>query len=88
MLSVANNSNTKQSVKHIASFQWLGALGEVATAFLQDLGGRIAATTKEHRSFGFLMQRVSVVIQRGNAACVLGTTSDNNNKLEDLFYTL
>ena len=28
----------------------------------------------------FLMQRVSVVVQRGNAACVLGTTSDNNNR--------
>ena len=29
-----------------------------------------------------------LVIQRGNAACVLGTTSGNNNKLEDLFYIL
>ena len=65
----------------------LGALGEEATAFLKDLGRRIAASTKEHRSFEFLMQRVSVIIQRGNAACVLGTTSDNN-KLEDLFYIL
>ena len=37
------------------------------------------------------MQRVSVVIQRGNAACVLGTTLGNNYiiyKLEDLFYIL
>ena len=66
----------------------LGALGEEATSFFKDLGRRIAATTKEHRSFEFLMQRVSVVVQRGNAACVLGTTSDNNNKLEDLFYIL
>ena len=56
--------------------------------FFKDLGRRIAATTKEHCSFEFLMQRVSVVVQRGNAACVLGTTSDNNNKLEDLFYIL
>ena len=61
---------------------------EEATAFLKDLGRRIAATTKEHRSFEFLMQRVSVVFQRGNAACVLGKTSDNNNTLEDLFYIL
>ena len=66
----------------------LGALGEEATACLKDLGIRIAATTKEHRSFDFLMQRVSVVVQRDNAACVLGTTSDNNNKLEYLFYIL
>ena len=92
MLSVASNGNTKPSVEHIASFpvavETLGALCEEATAFLKDLGRRIAATTKEHRSFEFLMQRVSVVVQRGNAACVLGTTSDNNYKLEDLFYIL
>ena len=66
----------------------LGALGEEATDFFKDLGRRIAATTEEHRSFELLMQRVSVVVQRGNAACVLGTISDNNNKLEDLFYIL
>ena len=55
----------------------LGDLGEEAnTTFLKDLGRRIAASAKELRSFEFLMQ---CVIQRGNAACVLGTTSDNNN---------
>ena len=54
----------------------LGAIGEEATAFLKDLGRRIAATTKENRSFEFLMQRVSVVVKQGNAACVFGTTSD------------
>ena len=43
---------------------------EEATAFLKDLGGRIAAVTKERRVVEFLLQRISVAIQRGNAACV------------------
>ena len=64
----------------------LGALGEEATAFLKDLGGRIAAVTKERRAVEFLLQRISVAIQRGNAACVLGTTTDCNRNLDDIFY--
>ena len=57
-----------------------------ATAFLKDLGGRIAAVTKERRAVEFLLQRISVAIQRGNAACVLGTTPDCNRNLDDIFY--
>jgi len=54
-----------------------GALGQDATEFLQELGGRIAATTGDPRSTQFLFQRLSVAIQRGNAACVLGTCTDS-----------
>jgi hypothetical protein len=39
----------------------------------RDLGQRIAAATAEPRSFQFLMQRVSVAVLRGGAACVVGT---------------
>src|SRR5664279_4136467 len=38
----------------------LGAIGDDATAFLKDLGGRIETVTKEHRATEFLLQRVSV----------------------------
>ena len=52
----------------------LGALGEEAFTFFRDLGHRIQAVTSEPRSFQFLIkQRLSVVIQCGNAECVLGT---------------
>jgi hypothetical protein len=64
----------------------LGALGENANAFFADLGGRIASVTKEPRAFQFLMQRVSVAIQRGNAASVLGTADCGINNLEEIFY--
>jgi len=55
-----------------------GAVGEDAADFLQELGRRIAAVTGEPRSTEFLLQRLSVAVQRGNAACVLGACSDDS----------
>ena len=52
----------------------LGVLGEEAAAFISDLGRRIAAMTGEPRSSAFLFQRLSVAIQAGNAASVVGTS--------------
>jgi hypothetical protein len=52
-------------------------LGDEALALLRDIGQRIAAVTGEARSHQFLMQRLSVTVQRGNAACVLGTVASN-----------
>jgi len=49
----------------------LGAPGDEALTFLRDLGQRIAVATAEPRSFQFLMQRISVAVQRGNAACIV-----------------
>jgi len=48
----------------------LGALGQEAAQFISDLGRRITATTGQPRSVAFLFQRLSVAIQRGNAASV------------------
>jgi hypothetical protein len=56
----------------------LGALGDEAIALLRDIGQRIAAVTGEPRSHQFPMQRLSVTVQRGNAACVLGTVASNH----------
>jgi len=36
-------------------------------------GRRMAEVIKEPRSTMFLRQRLSVAVQRGNAACILGT---------------
>jgi len=63
----------------------LGALGEEATAFISDLGHRIVATSGEPRSTAFLFQRLSIAIQRGNAASITGT-SPPSAKLDDIFY--
>ena len=64
----------------------LGALGEEAVAFISDLGlYRIAATTGEPCSSAFLFQRLSVAVQRGNAASVTATFRPSA-KLDDIFY--
>ena len=53
----------------------LGPIGEEGRACLKELGRCIAATCFEPLSYQHLLQRVAAVIQRGNAAAVLGTIS-------------
>ena len=62
-----------------------GALGESATAFLKKLGSRLAVSTGESRASQYLLQRLSVAVQRGNAASVMGTVG-SSVQLDDLFY--
>ena len=69
------------------AIETFGSLGETAIDFLRDLGRRIAKVTGERRATEFLLQRISCAIQRGNAACVLGTAADNDSdNLDDIFY--
>ena len=49
-----------------------GVFGPLTHTFLKDLGRRIALVTGEEKSYSYLVQRVSVAIQRGNAASVVG----------------
>ena len=50
-----------------------GAIGQQSLAFLKDLGHRLRQVTGEEKSFTYLLQRVSVAVQRRNAASVLET---------------
>ena len=50
----------------------LGVLGHEARAFLRDLMRRLTSATDDQQSHQFLLQRVAVAIQGGNAAAVLG----------------
>ena len=64
----------------------MGALGEDAADFIHQLGRRITAVTGETRATEFLLQRLSVAIQRGNAASVLGTVEAKADNLDAVFY--
>lgn len=66
------------------AIETLGAVGTSALTFFRDIGRRIATVTSEPRSFTFLMQRLSVAIQRGNAVCITGTIKASD-KLDELF---
>ena len=50
-----------------------GVIGERSRKFLVELGHRIRRVSGEINSTAFLMQRLSIVLQRGNAASVVGT---------------
>ena len=62
-----------------------GLFDPLKWAFLKDLGHRIALATGEERSRTYLVQRISVAIQRENAALVMGTVGqpvDTNEAIE------
>lgn len=44
-----------------------------AVGLLSDIGRRLHFATHEPRAYTFLMQRTSVAVQQGNAACVSGS---------------
>ena len=51
----------------------LGACGPKTLRFLTDLGHRLRSVTGEMNSCNYLFQRISVAIQKGNTASILGT---------------
>ena len=54
-----------------------GAIGPRARAFLKELGRRLRRETGEANSTSHLMQRLSVAVQRGNAAVILACILPN-----------
>ena len=57
----------------------------LALSFLHELGRRIKLKTHEPRSTQFLMQRIGIAIQRGNAASVMKAVPTSRD-LEEVFY--
>src|SRR5208282_388095 len=95
---VANEAENKKRSKYACltsnfyfvpvAVETFGALGEEAGDFIHKLGRRITTVTGERRATEFLLQRLSVAVQRGNAASVLGTvdsTTDPHN-MDVVFY--
>ena len=93
--TVAVDDEDRKRVKYTAlcdqycfvplAVETLGALGEEAATFFRDIGRRIAVAAGEPRSTQFLFQRLSIAIQRGNAASVVSTAS-SGGCLDDVFY--
>jgi len=67
------------------AFESLGSCGPETKEFLAVLGKRLKRATGEPRSLDFLYQKISIAIQRGNAACIFGTFG--NRRCDD-FYLL
>ena len=52
--------------------------------FVKELGGRVVRVTGDQKSSHYLLQRLSVAVQRGNAASVMGTMDSQTLSLETL----
>lgn len=65
----------------------LGPWCQDAINFTLTLGKLICSVTGEKRSTSFLRQRIGIAIQKGNAACIMGTIPSSRS-LEEIFYLL
>ena len=64
----------------------LGPMGPEAKAFYIDLGRRLRQHTGEPRSTSYLIQRVSMAIQKGNAVVMMGSLASlpHGRELDEL----
>ena len=62
----------------------LGPICEEGHKFINEVAKRIEDVTGEPRSKTFLIQRLSIALQRNNAGCVMGTFPENKG-LEEIF---
>jgi len=51
----------------------MGAFEPKTLALMKELGRRVRKETGEEEAYSHLVQRLSVAVQRGNAAATLGT---------------
>ena len=63
-------------ILEVVNIETLGGIGDSSWAFLRTLGQRIQEQTGEKRSFAWLRQRLSIEVERGNAACILESVPD------------
>ena len=61
----------------------LGAMGKRSLTFVKELGHRVRQCSGEVKARAYLLQRLSVAVQRGNAVSVLGTVKGRSGL--DLF---
>ena len=66
-------------------FETIGQWGPSTLKFIKELGTLLEQATGEKRSTAFLKQRLSVAIQRGNAAAVRGTVPEGGT-FSELFH--
>jgi hypothetical protein len=57
----------------------LGPINHTSLSFLHDLGRRISVVTGDPRESSFLLQRLSVAIQRFNHVCIQGTFIEHSD---------
>jgi hypothetical protein len=67
------------------AIETLGTFGEEALQQVNELRGRLRNTFGDAREKTWLIQRISVAIQRGNAASVLATIPPTSRAIDDFY---
>ncbi len=62
-----------------------GIFGTHALKLIKKIGSKIITVTNEKRSTAYLIQRISIAIQKGNVASILGTIPPSKD-LREIFY--
>lgn len=70
------------------AIETMGSWGKEGRKLAEDIGKKLIESTGEIRAKSFLYQRISIAIQRGNAASILGTIPDSVEKFDSVFYIL
>ena len=80
---VADLAEEKKTVKYTSlgagysftpvAIESLGAMGKRSLTFVKELGHRVRQCSGEVKARAYLLQRLSIAVQRGNAVLVLGT---------------
>ena len=60
----------------------LGAWGSCARSLVRRIGSRVVEQTGDNRACEFLIQKIAIDVQRGNAACVRSTIPSSQDWAE------
>ena len=66
------------------AMETFGSFGQESLKFIKDLGKRIQENTGDKHAISYLIQSLSMTVQRGNAASILGTVGETK-KLEEIY---
>jgi hypothetical protein len=69
----------------LPSSEILGSFGEEALQVVSELGGLLRSTTGDAREKTWLIQRISIAIQRGNAESLLATIPPTYRTIDDFY---
>ena len=76
---------SKNFIVQPVAMETLGSWGTESLKFIREVGQRIANNFNDKRATSFLLQAISVAVQRGNVTSIKGSVP-NTKSLHEIFY--
>ena len=76
---------SKKFIVQPVAMETLGSWGTESLKFIREVGQRIANNFNDKRATSFLLQAISVAVQRGNVTSIKGSVP-NTKSLHEIFY--